>query len=50
MDCVDYRTFKTFKRTEWTKNSNFINGRFRINNYFDGLIYSKYPVLELIVI
>ena len=41
---------KPSKRTEWTKNSNFSNCWFRINTNFDGFIYSKYPVLELIVI
>ncbi|PED20892.1 hypothetical protein CON63_07690 [Bacillus toyonensis] len=37
-------------RTEWTKNRNFIICWFRIDNYFDGFIYSKYPVLKLVVI
>ncbi len=45
--------------TELIKPSKEQNGRkivtlvtrwFRINTYFDGFIYSKYPVLELIVI
>lgn len=50
MDFVNYRIYKIFKRIEWMKNSNFSNCWFCINIYFDGFIYLKYFVLELIVI
>ncbi len=41
---------KPSKEQNGRKNSNFSNCWFRINTYFNGFIYSKYPVLELIVI